>query len=105
MARPSFDGSWTNSAFVGADVSGVAGECASETFADCSVDGERSTSFDCAADARGAKSGFQSGAVDVGFSAVIAITTNVGAAVLAAKVESADTVDRAALDFFPEWEP
>ena len=103
MARPSFDGSWTNSAFVGADLSGATGECASETFADYSAEWGRSTSFDCAADARGARSGFRSEAADVEFSTVIAIA-NVAEAVFAANVESADAGDGAAFDFFAERE-
>jgi hypothetical protein len=103
MARPAFDDSWTNSAFTGADVSGGAGECASETFADCSVDEGRGNSFDCKADARVATTGFRSEAADVEFSTVIAIA-NVAEAVFAANVESADAGDGAAFDFFAERE-
>jgi hypothetical protein len=87
---------------VDADVSGAAGECASETFADCSLDEGRGTFFNCAAEARVATTGFRSGAANVGLSAVIAVETNVATAVFASNIESADAGGGAAFDFFAE---
>ncbi len=106
-ARPARDGSWTNSAIACADISGDNDECTSAAFPARSVDGGCGAASHCEAEVWGARSAFESGAVDVDPSAVFAIAANVAAASLTPNVASTDAVAeaafRATFGFFAKW--